>query len=99
MIINNKNIDSPYYLTDENIKFFKKNKYIKLKNVFNKEIILHYNKVISGVVQSLNKIKVPIEKRDTYGKAFLQLFNLWKESEEVKPLIFSKRLSNSPYEK
>ena len=88
-----KNIDTPYFLSDENVKFFKKNKYIKLKNVFEKDTILYYNKVISEAVESLNTIKVPIEKRDTYGKAFLQLFNLWKESEDVKSLIFSKRLS------
>lgn len=92
-MINMKNIDTPYCLSDENVKFFKKNKYIKLKNVFEKDTILYYNKVISEAVESLNTIKVPIEKRDTYGKAFLQLFNLWKESEEVKSLIFSKRLS------
>tara|TARA_B100001059_G_scaffold231246_1_gene266758 strand:- start:9491 stop:10303 length:813 start_codon:yes stop_codon:yes gene_type:complete len=92
-MINKKNLNTPYCLSDENISFFKKNKYIKLKNVFEKDIILYFNKVVSEAVESINTIKVPIEKRDTYGKAFLQLFNLWKESEEVKSLIFSKRLS------
>jgi hypothetical protein len=56
----NIDIDTPYCLSDENVKFFKKNKYIKLKNVFEKDIILYYNKVISEAVESLNTIKVPI---------------------------------------
>jgi ectoine hydroxylase-related dioxygenase (phytanoyl-CoA dioxygenase family) len=36
---------------------------------------------------------IPLEERNTYGKAFLQLFNLWQENEEVKALVFSKRLA------
>ena len=35
----------------------------------------------------------PLEQRDTYGKAFLQLFNLWREDPEIKRLIFSARLA------
>jgi ectoine hydroxylase-related dioxygenase (phytanoyl-CoA dioxygenase family) len=35
---------------------------------------------------------VALEERDTYGKAFLQLFNLWLEDERIKALVFSTRL-------
>ena len=41
----------------------------------------------------MNAKPKPLEKRDTYGKAFVQLFNLWKEDETIKKLIFSKRLA------
>ena len=41
----------------------------------------------------MNRISVPLEERDTYGKAFLQLFNLWREDEGIKELIFSPRLA------
>ena len=38
-------------------------------------------------------VSTPLEQRDTYGKAFLQLFNLWREDPEIKRLIFSPRLA------
>jgi ectoine hydroxylase-related dioxygenase (phytanoyl-CoA dioxygenase family) len=41
----------------------------------------------------MNKDNTPLEQRSTYGKAFLQLFNLWQEDELVKAFVFSKRLA------
>jgi ectoine hydroxylase-related dioxygenase (phytanoyl-CoA dioxygenase family) len=41
----------------------------------------------------MNTGALPLDKRDTYGKAFLQLFNLWRENDTVKNLIFSKRIA------
>lgn len=32
-------------------------------------------------------------ERDTYGKAFLQIMNIWTKSEEVKRFVFGKRLA------
>lgn len=86
-------LNQPYSLSQEQINFFKKYRFIKLKNVFSSELIDHFNSIISKVVDHLNTQEVPLEKRDTYGKAFLQLFNLWRESDAVKSLCFSKRLA------
>ncbi|MCK4755170.1 MAG: phytanoyl-CoA dioxygenase family protein, partial [Calditrichia bacterium] len=41
----------------------------------------------------LNTMDLPIEKRDTYHKAFLQITNLWKESKLVKEFVMGKRLA------
>ena len=35
-----------------------------------------------------------MEQRDTYGKAFLQIFNLWREDETCKEFVLSKRLGH-----
>ena len=80
-------------LTQDQIELFKKNRFIKLKNVFSSILIEYFNEAISKVVDKLNTQKTPLENRDTYGKAFLQIFNLWRESEAVKPFCFSKRLA------
>lgn len=86
-------LGSNYNLNSVQIEFYKKNSFIKLKNVLPQEVIEYYNRIISQKVSQLNKVGLPLEKRDTYGKAFLQLFNLWKEDEEIKELVFSKRLA------
>ncbi len=86
-------LNHDYELTPDQITFYKKNSFIKLKNVLPSEVIKYYNQIISDKVNELNKVVLPLEKRDTYGKAFLQLFNLWKEDERIKELVFSRRLA------
>ncbi|KPM47430.1 phytanoyl-CoA dioxygenase family protein [Jiulongibacter sediminis] len=86
-------IDQPYILTKEQIHFYHENKFIKLKNVFDEETLAYYGQLIKDKVKELNTQHIPIEERDTYSKAFLQIFNLWRESEDVKEFIFGKRLA------
>lgn len=86
-------LDRPYTLNQSQIDFYKKNAFIKLKEVLDGDTIAFYNRVISAKVDELNQQSIPLEKRDTYGKAFLQLFNLWREDTEIQTLIFSKRLA------
>jgi ectoine hydroxylase-related dioxygenase (phytanoyl-CoA dioxygenase family) len=83
----------PFQLTDEQIRFFQKNRFIKLKQVFDEETISFFNHVITNRVALMNTDSTPMDQRSTYGKAFLQLFNLWREDELVKTFIFSERLA------
>lgn len=85
-------LNEPFEIRNEQIEFYKQHSYIKIKEVLTPEIINHFNSVISKKVSELNQVEIPLEERDTYGKAFLQLFNLWTHNEEIKKLIFSKRL-------
>ncbi|MEM9546216.1 MAG: phytanoyl-CoA dioxygenase family protein [Bacteroidota bacterium] len=86
-------LDIPYELTEDQISFYKKNKYIKLKQVLNESTLTYFNDVVSRKVSLLNQEEKPLNERDTYGKAFLQLMNLWVDDEEIKQLIFSKRVA------
>jgi ectoine hydroxylase-related dioxygenase (phytanoyl-CoA dioxygenase family) len=86
-------LDKPYSLTSEQIDFYQKNRFIKLKQVFDAETIAYFATVITEKVAEMNKVKTNVDERDTYGKAFLQLFNLWCEDEQIKQLVFSKRLA------
>ena len=85
-------LSKPYALTQDAIDFFQKNRYIKLKNVFDAETLAFYGKIISEKVAELNKNDKPLDQRDTYGKAFLQIFNLWRQDDNIKDFVFSKRL-------
>jgi ectoine hydroxylase-related dioxygenase (phytanoyl-CoA dioxygenase family) len=86
-------LQKPYTLTLEQIDFYQKNRFIKLKQVFDVETITFFNQVITEQVKKMSQEVKPIDQRDTYGKAFLQLFNLWRENEVVKEFVFSKRLA------
>ncbi len=83
----------PYGLTDEQIAFYQRNRYIKLKQVLNSETLAFFNAEISTQVAAMDKDARDLNERDTYGKAFLQLFNLWRENDNIKALVFSERLA------
>ncbi|MTB51931.1 phytanoyl-CoA dioxygenase family protein [Lewinella sp. W8] len=86
-------LDHPYPLTEEQIRFYREHRYIKLKQVLDEETLAHFNAVITERVHQMRTDDIPLADRDTYGKAFLQLMNLWREDEEVKKLVFSRRIA------
>lgn len=83
-----------YPITETEIHFFRKNGYIKLKQVLSPETIAYYNKLISSEVNRLNTQHLPMDQRDTYAKAFLQIMNIWTKSPEVKEFVFSQKLAH-----
>jgi ectoine hydroxylase-related dioxygenase (phytanoyl-CoA dioxygenase family) len=85
-------LSDPYPLTPQQINFFQQNRYIKLKQVLDEDTLAFFNAAITQKVNAINTVTTKVEERDTYGKAFLQLFNLWREDETIKELVFSKRI-------
>ncbi len=37
----------------------------------------------------------PLEERDTYGKAFLQMFNLWRQNETARRFVLARRFAHA----
>jgi ectoine hydroxylase-related dioxygenase (phytanoyl-CoA dioxygenase family) len=86
-------LDEPYPLTAEQVEFFQQNRFIKLKQVFDEETIRFFNHQISAKVDEMRGEVTEMDSRDTYGKAFVQLFNLWLEDNLIKAFVFSKRMA------
>lgn len=86
-------LDSAFKLPENATRFFRENGFIKLKNVLSPAVIDYMNEHISSEVVRLNTQHLPMEERNTYGKAFLQIMNIWTKSPVVKEIVFSKRLA------
>ena len=86
-------LSADFKLTDEQIKQFQDKGFIKLKQVLSPETIQHFSEVVSREVDRLNTQKKAMSDRSTYEKAFLQIMNLWTQSDEVKTFAFSKKLA------
>lgn len=86
-------LEQAFPLTEEQVAFYQKNRFIKLRNVLPEPLVRHFNDVITRRVNQLNRVETPLNRRDTYGKAFLQLTNLWTGDEEIRRLVFSRRLA------
>lgn len=86
-------LNEPFALTEEQIARFRRDGYIKLKDALAPEVIEYFGPVITAKVKELNQEKRPMETRDTYAKAFLQIMNLWEHSDDVKTFVLGQRLA------
>lgn len=82
-----------YPLAPDAARFYRENGFIKLKNVLSADVLGHFDRLISDQVLQLSTQRVPMEERSTYGKAFLQVMNLWTQDEAVRELVLSPRLA------
>ena len=87
------NLDSSYALGAEQRTSFQRDGHILLREVCPAEEMGAYREIISGAVAEEAKDYAPLEERDTYGKAFLQIMNLWERHEKVRPFSLARRFA------
>lgn len=93
MTITHPDLRSGYALDDAARRHFDDNGFVKLPGVLDARTIAAYEPEITSKVIELNTQHLPLEERDTYGKAFLQVSNLWQHSDLVREFVFSPRLA------
>ncbi len=92
--VDSATLDVPYPLTDAQIQQYRADGFIKLKDVFDAQTLSRYGEEITRLTFKLNPSKdIPLEQRSTYGQAFIQVGNLWTQSDVVKRFSFSQRLA------
>lgn len=56
-------------------------------------VVKEYETIISDLVRELNDQDKPLEERDTYGKAFIQIGNVWEKDESVRQFVLARRFA------
>lgn len=87
-------LHKPFRVSPEDIAFYRENRFIKIRDVLSSEIIAFFKSAVSHAVEEFSTHLVPLEQRDTYGKAFIQMMNIWQRNAVVKQLVFSKRIAS-----
>ncbi|WP_281888739.1 phytanoyl-CoA dioxygenase family protein [Paenibacillus sp. YYML68] len=86
-------LSSDYALSQEQVQQFQEKGHIKLNQVATADEVAVYRTIIGEKVKELNYQSKPLEERDTYGKAFIQISNIWEKSEEVRRFVFAQRFA------
>jgi ectoine hydroxylase-related dioxygenase (phytanoyl-CoA dioxygenase family) len=82
-----------YPVSREDFDEFSKNGHALLRCVAAAEVVTAHRRAIADAVRRL-AVKMPdLDARDTYGKAFLQVTNLWTRDEAVKSFVFEKQFA------
>lgn len=87
-------LSSDYPLTLEQISEYRKTGHILLRGVCSPEEARVYRDIILDATMRHNRETRPLEERDTYGKAFLQVMNLWSVDEGVRQFTLARRFGH-----
>jgi ectoine hydroxylase-related dioxygenase (phytanoyl-CoA dioxygenase family) len=88
------NLTSEYILTPEHRRYFQENGHICLRGVCTPDEIRAWQPTIQTAALRYNTQQAPLEERSEYGKAFLQVTNLWKKEPEIAPFTLAPRFAN-----
>src|SRR5688500_11092045 len=86
-------LDKTITVDEQRINEFRKNGHTITTNVLNRDEINAYREVINKAAYKYNTEKRSLQERDTYGKAFLQIMNLWEVDEDVRKFTLAKRFA------
>ena len=86
-------LSTPYTLTPDQIASYQENGHIVLRGVCSPQEIAAYRPVIADATMRYNRQTLPLEERSTYGKAFLQITNLWQRDEAVRQFVLARRFA------
>lgn len=86
-------LDSPYTLTPDAIDRYRRAGYVHLEGVLSPGTVADYGAAITEATLRLNTETRPLDARDTYDRAFLQVMNLWRADAAAQRFVFGKRLA------
>lgn len=82
-----------YRLSAEQVQRFAQDGHVFLPQLLPSDAIGPYRDAIVATVDCNSQETRPLEERDTYGRAFLQIFNLWTLDETVRRFVLASRFA------
>ena len=86
-------LSSDYPLTPEQIAHYRDKGWVLLRGVATPEEIAAYRPVLTETTMAHNRHTRPLAERDTYGRAFIQVGNLWEKSAAAAGFTLSRRFA------
>lgn len=86
-------INTTIEVSPDNIKEFRQYGHTLIRNILSEKEAKAFREIIKEAATMYNTEKRKLEERDTYGKAFLQIMNLWQNDEKVRMFTLSKRFA------
>jgi ectoine hydroxylase-related dioxygenase (phytanoyl-CoA dioxygenase family) len=84
-------LDATVTIPREQTEAFRRSGHALVQNILSPREVAIYREVINDAAYRYNTETRKLEERDTYGKAFLQIMNLWEQDEAVKNFTLAKR--------
>lgn len=82
-------------LDDSTVARFREHGHVLVRGLAGAEEVAAYRSAISDATMRLAGQTRPLADRDTYGKAFLQVSNLWRQDEQVARFVLARRFAST----
>jgi ectoine hydroxylase-related dioxygenase (phytanoyl-CoA dioxygenase family) len=92
-VTNLPSLDEPFPLDDATIESFRENGHCVVRGLASRAEVDEFRPAIEAIVGRVAEKVPPLEQRATYFKAFLQVHNLWQQSEVVARFVRSSRFA------
>lgn len=86
-----KELSDSHMLTQQQIESYQKDGHIFIEGLASRQVVDAYRPIIGEEVRKHARTLRPLGERDTYGKAFIQVGNIWVDCEAARPFIFALR--------
>lgn len=86
-------LSAAYALAPGAVEAYRRDGHVQVKGLCSAAEIAAYRPVIVGTVDRYKSSLPPLAERDTYGKAFIQIMNLWKMDPEVAKFTLARRFA------
>jgi ectoine hydroxylase-related dioxygenase (phytanoyl-CoA dioxygenase family) len=86
-------LDEQFAVSFEQKEYFNTNGHVYIPNIISNEALQPFRQSILNWAVDFKQKQKPMEERDTYGKAFLQMMNLWEENENIRKFTLAKRFA------
>lgn len=82
-----------FLVSPRDIEAYQRDGHILLRRIAGPEEVADYRRHIADVTFGRSGDRPPMAERDTYGKAFIQVTNLWRLSPEVAKFVLARRFA------
>ncbi|MEH0934474.1 phytanoyl-CoA dioxygenase family protein [Micromonospora psammae] len=86
-------LTSPYPVSAADLASYRRDGHIRLRGVANASEVSAFRDVIADGVRRLSTEDKPIDERDTYSRAFLQVGNLWRHDPAAAEFSLASRFA------
>jgi ectoine hydroxylase-related dioxygenase (phytanoyl-CoA dioxygenase family) len=88
-------LSSPAGVPDDMAQHFRRDGHVLTPGLVSTDEMGAWRKAINEAAYAYNTEKRKMEDRDTYGKAFLQIMNLWEVDQRVRQFTLAKRFAST----
>jgi ectoine hydroxylase-related dioxygenase (phytanoyl-CoA dioxygenase family) len=86
-------LSSDHALDRETVAAYQRDGHVVVRGLADRAEVDAYRPVIEAAAFRLKIEHRPLEARDTYGKAFLQISNIWERDEQVRRFVLARRFA------
>jgi ectoine hydroxylase-related dioxygenase (phytanoyl-CoA dioxygenase family) len=84
-------LETEFVVTPDQANAYRANGHVLLRAVCAPEEVVAYRSVLSDATYRFKTEQRPLDERDTYGRAFLQVTNLWTRDEAARRFVLARR--------